>query len=299
MKGDFVNFINKKKVKLEEKKKKPIKEKKEKTEEVDNNDFVTLPLNENNQNNGGLKSLFSKLKNKEFGEIDEDLRKKNKKKAREDSDSEDENNTPKNQNYNKNNKNKVSKETQLISNLLEEPKTSNKHKKETPNNNLKQKEEKANANKEKSKNKLVSNQNVTKNANVVSKFKQNIYGKVSADNLDNIYNSLKSAITSQIENDNTDNKQSDNNNNNTHHIIYQIRRFKEDTTREDLYKFFEGILGKNNLIKVKLLKDNEKKFNGVVLIEILNTPTVKNSLLGKKLNYDNNRLKIKEYEINN
>jgi hypothetical protein len=80
------------------------------------------------------------------------------------------------------------------------------------------------------------------------------------------------------------------------HVVYKVARFDKETTKEELEKFFSKILGKN-LIKVKRLKDDNKEYTGIVLIEVKNTPEVEKLLFDKKYNHNNNRLKIKKFDI--
>ena len=74
--------------------------------------------------------------------------------------------------------------------------------------------------------------------------------------------------------------------------VYQVKRFDKTTTREELYEFFSGIVGKDKLIKIRMSKNEERVFEGIIQIEIVATPDVKLKLLQKKLVYNKNRLKI-------
>jgi hypothetical protein len=79
-------------------------------------------------------------------------------------------------------------------------------------------------------------------------------------------------------------------------VVYKVARFDKDTSKEELDSFFSKILGKN-LVKVKRLKDDNKQYTGIVLIEVKNNSEVEKLLFDKKYNHNNNRLKIKKFEV--
>ena len=84
-------------------------------------------------------------------------------------------------------------------------------------------------------------------------------------------------------------------NDNAKTVIYQIKRFEKETTKESIHDFFEKILSEENLIKIKRVKE-DKVFNGLILIEIKNTPEANKLLLDKKIYFDKKKLKIIKYE---
>lgn len=83
----------------------------------------------------------------------------------------------------------------------------------------------------------------------------------------------------------------------TETVVYQVKRFATTETKDDLRNFFIGVIGEDNFIKIKLMKNENKEFTGIVLLEVMNNEDSNSKLTSSRVIYKTKKLKISRHQI--